>query len=98
MKKIKPGLFIGVVEEAMVLSRGKLLWLVSTTSIVAVFLYTQIAVHKRVSKYFDDSEALKMSLTTSHNHWAEEERSKTMQKKCSEAVDKLVDCECAHGE
>lgn len=82
----------------MVSSRGKLLWLVSTTSIVAVFLYTQIAVHKRVSKYFDDNEALKMSLTASQNQWAEEQRSMTMEKKCSKAVDKLVDCECAHGE
>ena len=81
----------------MVLSRDKLLWLVSTTSIVVVFLYTQIAVHKRVSKYFDDSEALKMSLTASQNQWGEEQRSMTMEKKCSKAVDKLVDCECAHG-
>ncbi len=84
-------------EDDGLMNRGKLLWLVSTTSIVVVFLYTQITVHKRVSKYFDDSEALKMSVTASQNQWAEEQRSMTMQKKCSKAVDKLVDCECAHG-
>ena len=68
--------------------RNKLLAVIIASFTAAGFL--QISVIKRLSKD-SDSEILNMPLTED-NGWAEEQRSITIEKKCSAAVDKLVDC------
>lgn len=63
--------------------------------VVILIIIIQIVVLKSVSKYFDSIATMDMSLAGSgRNEWAEEPRSISMEKKCSSAVDKLVDCEC----
>lgn len=63
------------------------------SSFAAAVLLVQISIIKRLPTENSDSssEIYNMPLTGTHNGWAEEQRSKTMEKKCSAAVDKLVD-------
>ena len=45
-----------------------------------------------IAAFINQISLLKMSLAAGGQVWADEQRSKTMEKKCSAAVDKLVDC------
>mmetsp|Transcript_622 Transcript_622/g.1004 ORF Transcript_622/g.1004 Transcript_622/m.1004 type:complete len:244 (+) Transcript_622:16-747(+) len=75
------------------LSRTKKLLIVTLAALTAAVLVVHISFINRLTEENNDSEKLKMSLAaTGQNEWAEDQRSKTMEKKCSAAVDKLVDC------
>eukprot|EP00984_Skeletonema_dohrnii_P003260 scaffold1079_cov138-Skeletonema_dohrnii-CCMP3373.AAC.3 len=85
--------FESVSERPMRLRRGNKLLVITIASFTAAVLLVQISVIKHLSKENSDSETLDMPLTAAgQNSWAEEQRSKTMEKKCSAAVDKLIEC------
>ena len=71
------------------LRRNKLLLAIFIALFTSVTLLAQILTVKRLAKE-SDSDIFNMPLTAGRNQW--EQPFKTMEKKCSLAVDKLVDC------